>query len=402
VSRFPKISETFVLYEILALEAQGFRVDLYPLLRSNERLVHREAIPLLARARFQPFISRAVIASNLRSLRRHPRRYLGALWSIVAGTVGSRNYLLGGLAIFPKAVHAADSMQRDGVAHVHCHFANHPALAGLVIKRLTGVPFSFTAHAFDIYVDRHMLRTKVAEAAFVTTISEYNRRLIVEHCGDQADAKVAVIHCGVDSEVFRPRKDERRAREFTIACVGTLEPKKGQPVLVEACAILRHQGIDVICNIVGEGPERAALERAIADAGLEGRVALLGARTRAEVAALLARSDVLVAPSVPLPNGKKEGIPIVLMEAMSCEMPVVASEISGIPELVEHERTGLLAPPGDAAALARALQRLHAEPGLRNRLGGAARRKVQREFDLSANAALLGRRFEAAAVAVRT
>lgn len=386
-----------MLYEILALEAQGFAVDLYPLLRGETAVVHPEARALTGRARFQPFLSRRIVASNLHFLRRKPRRYLGALGALVAGTLGSWRFLLGGLAIFPKAVHAARLMQEDGVEHVHCHFANHPALAGFIVKRLTGIPFSFTAHAFDIYVDRHMLRAKVEEAAFVTTISEYNRRLIVEECGEEAEAKVAVIHCGVDGEVFRPRQSDRPGDALSVICVGTLERKKGQSFLIEACEILHCKGIDVSCTIVGEGPERAALERAIEEAGLGGRVVLLGAKSRAEVAALLARSDVLVAPSVSLANGKQEGIPVVLMEGMSCALPVVASEISGIPELVEHERTGLLVPPGDPAALARALERLHRDRGLRRRLGADAREKVRREFDLVANAALLARRFESAA-----
>lgn len=397
VSRFPKISETFVLFEILALEAQGFRVDLYPLLRSAEVVLHPEARALTERARFQPFISRAIVGSNLHFLARRPWRYLRALATVVAGTLGSRNFLLGGLAVFPKAVHAARLMQQEGVEHVHCHFANHPAVAGFVISRLTGIPFSFTAHAFDIYVDRHILRSKVREAAFVVTISEYNRRLIVAECGEEAEGKTVVIHCGVDGAVFRPRRDERPAGGLAVACVGTLEQKKGQAVLVEACRMLRRKGIDVTCSIVGEGPERGSLERAIGAAALDGHVTLCGAGTREQVAALLARSDVLVAPSVRLPNGKQEGIPVVLMEAMSCGVPVVASELSGIPELVEDGSSGLLVPPGDPAALARALERLYSDRALRRRLGIEARRKVRREFDLAANAALLGRRFEVAA-----
>src|SRR5918999_4924343 len=304
VSRFPKISETFVLYEIVALEAQGFRVDLYPLLRGNGVVVHPEARALTARARFQPFLSRAIVASNLHFLRTSPRRYLGALRALVAGTLGSRRFLFGGLAIFPKAVHAARLMQQEGIEHVHCHFANHPAVAGFIISRLTGIPFSFTAHAFDIYVDRRMLRAKVDEAAFVATISEYNRRLIIEECGDDAASKIDVIRCGVDRGVFRPPVRERASGVLAVACVGTLEPKKGQSVLVEACRILDLDGVDVVCTIVGDGPDREMLARAIDAAGLGGRVVLAGAKTREEVAALLARSDVLVASSVPLPSGK--------------------------------------------------------------------------------------------------
>jgi colanic acid/amylovoran biosynthesis glycosyltransferase len=396
MSRFPKLSETFVLGEILALEEQGVDVELYPLLRERAQVVHPEAAALCERARFQPFLSLPILRSQLYFLRRSPRRYAGALWALLRGTWGSPNFFVGALGIFPKVAHAARLMEAEGVAHVHCHFSNHPAAAGFLIHRLTGIPYSFTAHGSDLHVDRHMLREKVAEAAFVVPISEFNRDVILRECGADAAGKLAVIHCGVDTELFRPRDADPPDRLlFSVVCLGTLHEVKGQTYLVEACRLLAEEGIRVDCTLIGEGRDRRALERQIADAGLDGRITLAGRRTRAEVAELLLSADVLVAPSVPTRKGKREGIPVALMEAMSGGVAVVASDISGIPELVENEATGLLVPPRDAPALADALRRLHDDLSLRRRLGLAGREKVVREFDVRKSAGALARRFRA-------
>jgi colanic acid/amylovoran biosynthesis glycosyltransferase len=393
MSRFPKLSETFVLGEILAVEEHGVEVELFPLLRERAEVVHAEAAALCERARFQPFLSMPILGSQLHFLRRAPRRYVGALWALLRGTWGSANYFVGALGIFPKVVHDARLMEADGIAHVHCHFSNHPAAAGFVINRLTGIPYSFTAHGFDLHVDRHMLCEKVAEATFVVAVSEYNRKLILEECGEPSRARITVIHCGVDTGFFRPRERAAAERPFSILCVGTLHEVKGQAFLVEACRLLAEAGVDVTCTLVGEGPDRAALIRQIATAGLEGRVAVAGRRTRAEVAGLLSRAHVLVSPSVPTAEGKREGIPVVLMEAMASGVPVVASGISGIPELVEDGRTGLLVPPRDPSALASALRRLHDDSAFRESLARAGRELVEREFDVHKNAGDLVRRF---------
>jgi colanic acid/amylovoran biosynthesis glycosyltransferase len=393
MSRFPKLTETFVLYEMLAVEEQGVDVALYPLLREREPIVHHDAVALCERAHFQPFLSGPILRSQLIFLWRSPRTYLGTLWGLLRGTWGSLNFFAGAVGIFPKVAHAARLMAAEGVDHVHCHFSNHPAAAGFIIHRLTGIPFSFTAHGFDLHVDRRMLCAKIAEASFVVPVSEYNRDLMVKECGDHAPRKLAVIHCGVDTRFFHPAEAAVEQGPLSILCVGKLHEVKGQAYLVEACRLLAEAGVDLVCNFVGDGPDRRALTQRIADSALEGRVSILGERDRVQIAALLNTAHVLAAPSVPTSSGKREGIPVVLMEAMSAGVPVVASRLSGIPELVEDEVSGLLVPPGDAAALAEALRRLHDDPSLRRRLGSAGREKVLEEFDVRRNAAELVRRF---------
>jgi colanic acid/amylovoran biosynthesis glycosyltransferase len=403
MSRFPKLTETFVLFEMLAVERQGVAIELFPLLRERSAMVHPEAVPLVDRARFLPFLSWSILGSQIWFLRHRPRRYLRTIGAVVRGTWGSPNFLIGGLGILPKVAHAARLMRAAGVDHVHCHFANHPALAGYIINRLVGLSYSFTAHGSDLHVDRHMLCQKAAAARFVVAVSEDNRRVILKSC-PEADGRVQVIHCGVDTSVFRPTDDRGPVSAMTperlpldVLSIGTLHEVKGQSVLVEACRMLAARDIAIRVRFVGDGPDRAMLEERIAAAGLGGQVQLLGTRTRAEIAALLASTDVVVAPSVPTRAGKREGIPVVLMEAMASGVPVVASRLSGIPELVTDGHDGRLFPAGDATALADVLGELAADRALRRRLGDAGRATVLREFDIDTNAARLVEAFRAAA-----
>lgn len=389
MSRFPKISETFILYEMEEVADAGVDVHLWPLLRERGEVVHPEARRWMARANYQPFVSPAIIAANLRMLARRPRSYLGALLAMLVGTWGSANFFIGGLGIFPKVVRAAQEMERAGVQHVHCHFASHPALAGFLVRRLTGIPFSFTAHGSDLHVDRHMLPRKVAEASFVVAVSDDNRRLIVEECdGDPtAEDKVIVLHCGVDTTVFQPVERDDRGGPLELLCVGTIHEVKGQSHLLSATRRLIDEGEDVRVTFIGDGPGEQDLRRRSADLG--DRIVFRGRRTRPEVATAIADADVVVAPSVPTATGKREGIPVVLMEAMAAGRPVVTSRLSGIPELVEDGVSGLLVPPGDVEALAAAIRSLAADRCLQLRLGSAARSRVVDSFDQRTNARAL-------------
>jgi glycosyltransferase involved in cell wall biosynthesis len=421
MSRFPKITETFVLFEMQAIEREGVEIELYPLLRARntgthpegagiwgkfvellrapatEAAMHPEARPFVARAHYSPLLSIAIIAVNGWMLAMHPLRYGRALGRLVFDNLGSWNYLLGALALFPKTVAAARDMQRRGVTHVHAHFGNHPAAMAWVVHQLTGIPYSFTAHGADIQVDQHMLKRKVLEAAFVVTISDYNARFLVEHCGEAARSRIRVIRCGVDTTVFRPAKspaEERHGvspataspRPLRLVCVGTFYEVKGHRYLIEACQLLRRRGIDFTCSLVGDGPLGSQLRELASSLGVADAVRFLGRRTRDEIADLLRQSDVLVAPSIPTESGRREGIPVVLMEAMASGLAVVGSDISGIPELVEDRVNGRLCPPRDPAALADALAELRDDPERIELWGSAARGKVLRDYHLPTNA----------------
>jgi len=393
MSRFPKLTETFILYEMLAMKKEGVQIEVYPLLREHAEVMHPEAVSFVEAAHFQPFISLSIIRANLYFLWRKPLEYLRTLWTLLRANWGSFRFFIGVLGIFPKSVLFAYQMQVENVNHIHAHFASHPAAAGFIIHRLAGISYSFTAHGSDLHRDRHMLYEKVTDAAFVVAISNYNKEMIISECQGNYRDKVTVIHCGVDTEVFRFRSGEtpheKGENPFMILCVGTLHEVKGQAYLIEACRKLHESGIDFECHFVGDGPDKSTLTELAAQAGISKKMNFHGLQKQERIVQLLQDADVLAAPSVPTSDGRREGIPVVLIEAMSSGVPIIASNISGIPELVLDEDTGLLVPPRDAAALANALERYYRDPVMRKRLGRSGREKVVREFDLYRNAAML-------------
>ncbi len=383
MSRFPKLTETFVLDEILELERRGVSVEVFPLWRESTDIVHPEARPIVSRAHFTPTLNSAILRDNALSLLRAPMLYLGTLATLVRANLRSPRFLLGALAIFPKACSFAMRMRALEVQHLHAHFASHPAAAAFVVGRLAGIPWSFTAHGSDLHREQAMLREKVDEAKFVVAISQFNRRFILERVGESFADKIRVIHCGVDLD--RHARGESNPGTLEIGCIGTLHAVKGQRFLLDACAGLSKLGVAWRCHLIGDGPDRRALESQTRRLGLGGRVVFHGSCERERVRALLAAMDVVVAPSVPTPDGRREGIPVVLMEAGACGIALVASRLSGIPELVVDGETGLLVEPGDAQGLVRALARIASEPETRERLGRAVRQRIESDFCLERN-----------------
>ena len=392
MSRFPKISETFVLYEILALMEKGIRVEVFPLIRERQPVAHEGVKQVMPHVHYLPMFSAAILLAHIYFLFRKPLTYLGLLLEMMIGSIRSPKYFTKSVALFPKIVRFAYEMKQLGIGHIHAHFATHPAFAGYVIHKLTGIPYSFTAHGSDIHkhLHRYGLARKVAAADFVRTISDYNKAFIVEHCGGRFEEKIEMIHCGIDKQVFAsPPHHPRETHPFTIICVASHEKVKGHAYLIEACRKLKAQGVDFRCHLVGDGPLREAVGQEIRDAGLGDNFIIHGPLKREQVAELLQQSDVKVLPSFQTETGEREGIPVALMEAMAVELPVVSSLVSGIPELVDQDAAGILVAQQDAEGLFQALLRLQRDPELRRRMGKAGREKVFREFDLKENAAEL-------------
>ena len=392
VGRFPKLSETFVADEMDALERQGVGIELYALLPGRDPVARASTLrdPIIA----GPPSPRFVAALGYWLLR-SPRRLLGTCLLALLRHRDSPRRLAQSVFTVTAALVLAKRMRGGRVEHVHAHFATHAALAAWVIHRLTGIPYSFTAHADDVFVRHPMLEEKVREAAFVVTVSEFNRRFLLRELGESARARLRVVHCGVATDTFAPARVAAREPDapFTILCVGRLEEKKGQRLLLEACRRLDERGLVFRCQLVGEGREHEALHRLRETLGLGNRVELLGARPREQIRDLLARADVFVLPSVVLPGGRAEGIPVALMEAMAMQRPVVSTRTSGIPELVEDGCTGTLVDPGDPDALAEALFAVHTDPERAARLAREGRRVVCERFDLHRNARRLRRVF---------
>jgi glycosyltransferase involved in cell wall biosynthesis len=389
-SRFPLLSETFILLELVELRRRGWTIELLPLVRQKTDVRHAEVAYWDRVAHYTPFMSFDIVRANLAALWSRPRTYLGLWRDVLAGTWRCPNFLIGAIGIFPKSVFLAEHVRRAGVRHVHAHYMTHPAVAAMIIAELAGVTFSVTAHAHDLYVHQDMLATKVDRARFVVTISEFNRRFIANNVGTRALDKTTVVHCGVDLTKFSPDALPS-TRPFRIVSIASLQPYKGIIHLIRAGAILRSRGLDFECRVVGDGELRSELEGEIQALGLDDCFHLVGPLARDAVAEELRLAHVFVLPSVVERSGKMEGIPVAAMEAMASGRPVVATDISGVSELVRPEETGLLVEPANPDALADAIERLASDPGLAATLARNARRLVEQEFDLRANVAQLER-----------
>ena len=392
LSRFPKVTETFITREILELRRQGEHVELFSLIRENEPVVQPDMTALACEATYAWPPRWELVASQLHWLRHAPRRYLRAWRRTLAGNAWSLRFLARAFFVVPAAALFARHMQARGVRHVHAHWATHPALAALVIKELTSIPYSLRPHAQDLYVDRTMLNEKLAGAEFIATISDYNRALIAGTYGPDVATKTFVVRYGIDTAEFRrPADDGNAGPDFEILCIASLQPYKGHRYLLEACAELVAEGVPARCTLVGDGEERPGLEGMMRSLDLEDHVRFLGRQTVQRVRELLASSDVMVLPSVVADDGTMEGLPNALIEAMAMEVPVVTTRISAITELVEDGTHGYTVPERDAHALAEAMRRLYRAPDDRRAFGRAGREKVLLAHDLEANVADLRR-----------
>ncbi|HEX5016267.1 MAG TPA: glycosyltransferase, partial [Actinomycetes bacterium] len=299
LSRFPKLTETFILYEILELQRQGVDVRIHAMVREREDAIHPEAQRLLPGVEYPK--PGGLLRSQVEWLARRPIQYLSLWASAILDNLRSPRFLFRALATVPIGAYFASRMARTKVGHVHAHWATHSALAGLVAARLLEVPFSFTAHAHDIYVNRSMLRRKIASATFVVTISQYNRRLLEDLYPDLS-ARVVVVHCGVDLDELRPRiaDDRRQGDRFNIVCVASLQEQKGHRVLIDAFSQLRDWGVRADLALIGDGPEASALRRQVTQLGLDQLVRFAGPLTRPQVLDELRRADLMVMASIPI------------------------------------------------------------------------------------------------------
>lgn len=385
----PVISETFVVREIAALRSLGARIQVFSLYPPELDVTHPEAPGLAREVEVLLKPARPLFwLAHLFYLFCHPRRYWHCLWLCALAapeTWGERRRCL---ALFAVAPFVALRLRRTGVQHLHAHFANAPASVALLAAHLSSISFSFTAHAYDIFIDRLLLPAKLEAAAFVASISRYNLRYLREQYSEAAArARLELVRNGIDPGRFHPHPHPAGNPPLILA-VGRLVETKGFHVLVAACALLQRGGIACRCIIVGEGPEAERLKQLVETSGLADRVDLPGRLQPEALLPYFRQADLLAMPAC-VRNHDQDGIPTVLLEAMSMEIPVVASRVSGIPELVKDDKTGLLVEPDDPAALAAALARLLADPELARRLAAAGRELVVAEFNSQRSATRL-------------
>ncbi|CAG4915686.1 unnamed protein product [Acidocella sp. C78] len=389
MKRYPRLTETFILNEIRAMERLGAKLHIVSLLPPEPPPHHPMVAEVEAPLHPVPPMSEAagrrqIAAAHRRAIAAAPGRYLAAFGRAMLFSARSPNplsvwkqFLRGGVI--------ATLCRSHGIRHIHAHFANAPAAAAWFASMMTGLPFSFTAHAKDLYLTPpQVIRKRALAASFVATCTGYNVKYLAGLLDGETD-RIKLVYHGIDLGLFGARRQDaavREAGETLILSVGRLVPKKGHDDLIAACARLRRQGIAFRCRIIGEGPLRETLQAQIAAHGLDGVVTLDGAMTHADLIALYATANVFaLAPRI-TEDGDRDGIPNVIAEAMAIGVPVVSTRVSGIPELVRDGETGRLVPPRDPAALAAAIEDILADPATARRLAEAGRARLEGEFDL--------------------
>ena len=379
---YPRFSETFIVNEVLAHERAGCTLELFSLRSPVNGRFHPDIGEVRAPVTYLP--SSGIRAAHLlAALREEASRS-------AAAAAGVAELLADPDAAEPRdalqALALAEEVRARGVEHLHAHFASAAAQVARLAARLAGITYSITAHAKDIFheeVDAAMLERRLADARGVVTVSDFN----VEHLREVAPSAEHVhrVYNGLNLRRFAFAPPSGRPRR--IVAVGRLVEKKGFGDLVEACAIMARAGRAVRCQIVGDGPMEPQLRARIAEHGLQERVELLGPRAQDEVRDIVQGAAVMAAPCVIGADGNRDGLPTVLLEALALGTPSVSTDVTGIPELVRHEETGLIVGQHDAHGLADALGRLLDDHALAGRLAHAGRALIEEAFDVDANAA---------------
>ena len=378
VSTWPRLSQTFVLTEVVALEKRGVPLRIFSVKDPGGEPVHAKVAQVRATVRYLSFRHRKqIVRANLRFVRRRPLRYARVLTQALA--YGQK----GVLRHFFQAGYLAELLRREPVGHLHAHFATAPTLVTMFTSALTGIPYTFTAHARDIYVDTQhkLLRRQMEQASAVVTVSRYNQQHLRMQISPLAGDKVHCIYNGLDLVDF----DFRWPRSGVsgppvILSVARLIRKKGLEDLIQAAALLKGKGRAFRLEIIGSGPLRGELEGLVAELSLGDCVAFLGSQPQQSVSSAYQRASIFALPCVVAEDGDRDGIPTVVLEAMASGVPVVSTPVSGIPELIDDSRDGVLVPPNDPARLAEALDRLLVDSQLRDRLARAARDKIESHF----------------------
>lgn len=398
VNQYPKVSHSFIRREILALEAQGVTVQRYAIRVNDAELVDEQDRSERAKCRYVVGESPTRIAGIiLAGFMLYPSRMARA--AMLATKIGWRSDrgLLRHIAYWVEACIVARWCSNDGVSHLHAHFGTNSAAIAMLTSVLTRLPFSFTVHGPEEFdkADMLSLGEKARQAAFVVAVCSFGRSQLQRWTDRRDWAKIHVIRCGIEPN-FIPGTPRRPPSPIRLACIARLCEQKGLFVLLEAAALLKEGQIPFQVVVVGDGPLRPELERMIRDRGLEAHVSITGWVDSARVRKELELSRALVLPSF------AEGLPVVIMEAMALERPVISTFVAGIPELVTDKETGWLVPAGDAIALADAMRTaLQTPPDDIAKMGRRARAAVGERHDIAKEAGRLRHAMLAAAPEAR-
>ena len=385
--RFPSFGQTFCYREVLELERQGTKIHVYSIRRPVDEPKQDWDQELVGRVHYLPEES-VLVREVDRALRE------GKVSPAVQEAIERWGRQSDFLRLY-QAVYVGMRLRQDRLKRLHAHFAGMAARTAYWIEQFFGIPYTFTAHANDIFAPRDFaisLAKLIESAAAVMTVSDYSARLLKERFPESA-GKIHRVYNGVDPSRFHPA--DFGSGVPAIVSIGRLIEKKGFADLIEACRLLKPRGRPFACEIVGDGPLETTLRAQITGAGLESCVKLAGPLTQSEIVTRLAFATIFVLPCTHEAGGGMDNLPTVIMEAMAAGLPVISTPLGGIPEMVEHEKNGELVPEHDPAAICAAMERLIADPVRARKFGDRGREMASEKFSIAANVGKLRALFEA-------
>jgi glycosyltransferase involved in cell wall biosynthesis len=374
------------------LRRLGYDAHVFSIRKPGDAIIPLEARHLAERTTYiLPIPPGRLLSRHLVALWRYRWRYARVLLEVVSGTHTRWRDRLRTVCHFAEAVIVLPDVERLRPDHLHAHWAVGSTTCAMVVSRFLGIPFTFTAHAYDIWRERLLLPQKLQAAALAITCTACNREHLIGAHGADPD-KVRVVYHGLDLERFPPRPRPVKS-EPVILSVGRLVEQKGFDRLLRACGALAAEGASFRCDIVGDGPLREALERLAIDLGLAGRVRFLGRLHQEDLIEHYAGADLFALMCMPASDDDRDGIPNTLIEAMAMELPCVSTGFSGVPELVVDGQTGVLVATDDHERAVAAFRTLLGDAELRRRMGQAGRRRVAEAFTLDTSVAALDAAF---------
>ena len=387
--RFPCLTELFALREVEELRRLGIDVQPYSLNRVQAEEMQDplmkfwfdKTIYVPSSFSFQCLVSLSKI--GIKCFRIFWR---GLIVKCISGNIRNLRYLFASLAVFSQATHITQELVKTNAMWIHAHFATNATTVAWIIKHLSGIPYSFTPHAYDIFkreFQTGFLRTKIQDAHFVVAESQFNKFFLQNFSGQKSkNGRYPVIHCGVGADyLHRQLKKDCKNPFPIILCIARLVEKKGHEYLIRALAIIKQQALDFKCIMVGNGPLQKQLINQLKEKKLEDRVEFVGEFSPVQARDVLEQADIFCLPCIHASCGDKDGIPVALMEAMAKRLPVISTHMKGITELIKSGDNGLLVPERNEKALADALIMLLNNPDLRLRLAEAGYNTIHEYFN---------------------
>ena len=386
--RFPSFGQTFCYREVAELERQGTKVHVFSIRRPADEPPQDWDPEIVKRVHYLPEES-VLVPEVDRELRK------GGALAAVREAVEKWGRQSDFLRLY-QAVYVGTRLRQNNLRHLHAHFAGMAARTAFWIHQFFGIPYSFTAHANDIFAPRDFvvsLEKLMGNAAAIVTVSDYSANYLKGRFPESA-AKIHRIYNGIDLARFHPA--DFGSGIPAIVSIGRLIEKKGFADLIEACRLLRPRGRNFRCEIIGEGPLEEVLRTKIAQAGLEGCVKLVGPKSQSEIALRLANATIFVLPCTREEGGGMDNLPTVILEAMAAGLPVVSTPLAGVPEMVDPGVNGELVPERDPKAICAALERLIADPERARGMGDRGRQIAAQKFSIETSGQALRKLFESA------